>query len=81
MRQICGTDRYGFPTRHKPRAKTSLGFQTGDIVRAVIGAGKYAGIHIGRIAVRFRPSFKLNGFDVHPKYLSVLHRSDGYAYV
>ncbi len=79
-RQMCGTDRYGFPIRHKPRAKSFLGFQTGDLMRAVIPKGKYAGTHLGRIAIRFRPSFKLNGFDVHPKYLTVLHRSDGYEY-
>ncbi|MDK2902082.1 MAG: hypothetical protein PWQ93_1, partial [Clostridiales bacterium] len=42
--------------------------------------GKYAGVHVGRIAVRHRPSFKLNGFDVHPKYLKLLQRNDGYEY-
>jgi len=79
-RQMCGTDRYGFPIRHKSRAKSFQGFQTGDLVRAVIRTGKYAGTHIGRIAIRFRPSFRLNGFDVHPKQLTRLQRSDGYAY-
>lgn len=38
------------------------------------------GIHRGRIAIRFRPSFRLNGFDVHPKYLTLIHQADGYAY-
>jgi hypothetical protein len=79
-RQQCGTDAYGFPIRHKPRAKSFLGFQTGDLVRAIIPMGKYAGVHMGRVAIRFRPSFTLNGVDVHPKYLTRLHRSDGYAY-
>ena len=79
-RQMCGTDRYGFPIRHKSRAKSFQGFQTGDLVLAVIRTGKYAGTHIGRIAIRFRPSFRLNGFDVHPKQLTRLQRSDGYAY-
>lgn len=79
-RQRCGTDKYGFPTRHAARAKAFMGFQTGDIVRAEIPQGKYKGVHTGRIAVRFRPSFRLNGFDVHPKYLTMLHRGDGYGY-
>lgn len=79
-RQMCGTDRYGFPIRHKSRAKMFLGFQTGDIVRSIIKTGKYAGVHIGRIAIRFRPSFRLNGFEVHPKYLRCLQKGDGYAY-
>ncbi|KAF0249410.1 MAG: hypothetical protein FD167_1180, partial [bacterium] len=26
------------------------------------------------------PSFSLNGFDVHPKYLAIIHKADGYAY-
>ncbi|MBZ4665432.1 hypothetical protein, partial [Mahella sp.] len=37
-------------------------------------------VHVGRIAVRHRPSFRLNGFDVHPKYLKLLQRNDGYEY-
>ena len=43
--------------------------------------GKFAGRHVGRLsAVRQRPSFTLNGFDVHPKYLKQIHRADGYEY-
>ncbi|MFQ5794031.1 MAG: RNA-guided endonuclease IscB [Candidatus Bipolaricaulia bacterium] len=79
-RQRCGTNRYGFPIRHAPRAKRFMGFQTGDVVRAIVPRGKHAGVHEGRIAIRFRPSFRLNGFDVHPKYLQLLQRADGYAY-
>jgi hypothetical protein len=79
-RQRCGTDPYGFPIRHAPRAKKFLGFQTGDMVEANVPKGKYAGRHIGRIAIRYRPSFKLNGFDVHPKYLRMVYRADGYEY-
>jgi len=68
-RLMCRPDKYGFPKAHAPAAKSFLGFQTGDIVKAVIPKGKYAGVHIGRVAIRYRPSFRLNGFDVHPKYL------------
>ena len=57
------------------------GFQTGDIVKAEIPKGKYAGRHVGRLsAVRQRPSFTLNGFDVHPKYLKRIHGADGFEY-
>ncbi len=83
-RQRCGTDKYGFPVRHAPNAKQFMGFQTGDIVKASVTNGKYAGIHTGRIAIRYRPSFKLNArsmkFDVHPKYLQTLQHTDGYEY-
>ena len=83
-RQRCGTDRYGFPIRHAPSSKFFMGFQTGDIVKANIPTGKYAGTYTGRIAIRFKPSFKLTtggkSFDVHPKYLQVIHKADGNAY-
>jgi len=79
-RQRCGTDRHGFPVRHAPRAKRFFGFQTGDLVRAVVPRGKHAGVHIGRVRIRFRPSFVLKGSDVHPKHLRLLQRADGYGY-
>lgn len=67
-------------TKPKARQKSYMGFQTGDIVKAVIPTGKYVGTHEGRIAIRFRPSFHLNAFDVAPKYLTLVHRHDGYSY-
>jgi len=79
-RQRCRPDAFGFPHAHAPRAKSFAGFQTGDVVKAVIPTGKSAGVHRGRIAIRFRPSFRLNGFNVHPKYLTLLHHADGYTY-
>jgi 5-methylcytosine-specific restriction endonuclease McrA len=79
-RQICGTDRHGFPIRHRPRAKRFLGWQTGDLVRAIVQRGKFSGRHIGRLRIRHRPWFRLNGFDIHPKHLARLQRADGYTY-
>ena len=79
-RQRCGTDKFGFPTRHAPRAKSFMGFRTGDMVRAVIPGGKHQGTHEGRIAIRFRPWFLLGKIDVHPERLSIIQRSDGYDY-
>jgi len=57
-----------------------MGFETGDIVKADIPRGKYAGRYVGRVTIRQRPSFILNGFDTHPKYLKRIHRSDWYEY-
>ena len=97
-RQRARLNQYGFPVGHKAVAKSSWGFQTGDMVRAVIPKGKFKGTYCGRIAIRARPSFALSAtaldkpyplrfsslavglFDVHPKYLIILQRSDGYAY-
>ena len=80
-RQMCLMNDSGFPrTKPKARQKSYLGFQTGDMVKAIVPSGKYQGTHEGCVAIRFRPSFHLNGFDVHPKHLTVVHRHDGYRY-
>ncbi|OLT62075.1 RNA-guided endonuclease IscB [Moorena bouillonii] len=83
-RQRCRPNKYGFPKAHAPKAKFFQGFQTGDIVKADVIKGKFAGQYVGRIAIRFRPSFTLQlptqKFDVHPKYLKTIHKADGYEY-
>jgi hypothetical protein len=73
-------NKYGFARGHRPRQKQFFGFQTGDIVKAIVPNGKYAGVRTGRVAVRSRPSFRLNAFDVHPKYLQTLQKAGGYEY-
>jgi len=79
-RQMTRPDQYGFPRTAAKISSTAYGFKTGDLVQAIVPKGKHAGTHVGRVAIRKRPSFALKGFDVHPKYLKVLHRSDGYSY-
>ena len=83
-RQRCGTNKFGFPIRHAPAQKFFMGFQTGDLVKADVKTKKYTGVYTGRIAIRFRPSFKLTSggksFDVHPKCLKTIHKADGYEY-
>lgn len=84
-RQMCRTDKYGFPTRYVPRIKTVKGFQTGDIVKAVVPSGKKAGTHTGRVAVRSTGSFNIStkaGLvqGINHKYCSLIHRKDGYSY-
>lgn len=79
-RKKCLTDAYGFPKAHAKRAKTFLGWRNGDTVRAVIPKGKYTGTIVGKVMIRHRPSFRVGKVNVHPKYLTRLHRSDGYEY-
>ena len=79
-RQMCGTDKFGFPVRHRSRIKKHFGIQTGDLVRADIRRGKYRGTHVGRVTVRSKPAFKIGPVEVHAKYVSVLQHQDGYAY-
>ena len=50
-RQMCQTNKYGFPVRHKTRCKEFFGFQTGDMVQATLPSGKFAGTHTGRLIV------------------------------
>lgn len=84
-RQMCGTNKYGFPIRHRANIKKYFGFQTGDIVKALIPSGKYAGKYIARISVRAKGSFKLTvpgrkSFDASYRYLKPTHKADGYNY-
>jgi hypothetical protein len=85
-RQRARISAHGFPVGHKAVSKSAYGFQTGDMVKAHIPKGKFQGMHCGRVAIRSRPCFALSTpkkpkpFDVHPKYLTIVHRSDGYVY-
>jgi 5-methylcytosine-specific restriction endonuclease McrA len=84
-RQMVNSDKYGFPrSAPKLRQKSFFGFQTGDMVKAVVPKGKYAGTHTGRIAVRKKGSFKIKTstqpFDVNHKYCQHTHKSDGFSY-
>jgi hypothetical protein len=59
-RQMCRTDKYGFPSRYVPRFKFVRGFQTGDVVKAVVTTGKRVGEYVGRVAVRSTGSFNIS---------------------
>jgi 5-methylcytosine-specific restriction endonuclease McrA len=84
-RQSCRTDKYGFPNRHCSRTKFHYGFQTGDIVKAVVKSGKKSGEYVGRIATRATGSFNIstkNGLvqGISYKYCKHIHKKDGYSY-
>lgn len=84
-RQMCTPNKYGFPTKHRTRCKTFFGFQTGDMVRAILPLGKFAGVHIGRLTVRESGVFEVRTplgrvSPVRHKYCKSIHRNDGYMY-
>ncbi|MDJ0798398.1 MAG: RNA-guided endonuclease IscB [Calothrix sp. MO_167.B12] len=84
-RQSCRTDKFGFPNRHCSRNKFHFGFQTGDIVKAVVIKGKKVGEYVGRIATRASGSFNIstpNGLvqGISYKYCTFIHKKDGYSY-
>ena len=80
-RQMCGTDKYGFPDRHRNRKRDVRGFRTGDLVRAEVPKGKRAGSHTGRVAVRASGSFRIGGVDgINVRHCHLLQHADGYSY-
>ncbi|MEG3935525.1 MULTISPECIES: RNA-guided endonuclease IscB [unclassified Microcoleus] len=83
-RQMCRTDNFGFPSRYVPRNKFVKGFQTGDIVKAVVTSGKKIGEYVGRVAVRSTGSFNISASElvqgISHKYCKIVHHKDGYSY-
>ncbi|MEM1391796.1 MAG: RNA-guided endonuclease IscB [Cyanobacteria bacterium P01_H01_bin.150] len=84
-RQMCRTDKYGFPARYVPRFKFVKGFQTGDIVKAIVTTGKKFGEYVGRIATRSTGSFNISTCEklvqgISYKYCKTIHKKDGYSY-
>jgi len=84
-RQKCSMNQYGFPRTSPKKHKRVKGFQTGDIVKAVVTKGKNIGTYIGRVVVRARGSFdigigkkKVSGISY--KYCQLIQRVDGYEY-
>jgi len=61
------------------------GFQTGDIVRATVTAGKKIGSYVGRVLCRASGSFDIATTDgrvagISHKYCKPIHKKDGYSY-
>jgi 5-methylcytosine-specific restriction endonuclease McrA len=84
-RQMCRVDQYGFPRTSAKQFKQVHGFQTGDMVKAVVTSGKKIGTYRGRVAVRASGSFNIKTSretiqGISYKYCQPQHRSDGYMY-
>ena len=84
-RKMCKVDKYGFPRTAAKASKSVEGFQTGDMVKAVVSNGLKAVEYLGRVAVR--SSGRLNiktksGLtkDIGYKYCHLIQRGDGYSY-
>ena len=84
-RQMCRVDKYGFPRTSAKASKSVKGFQTGDIVKAVVTKGSKQGEYLGKVAVRSNGYFNIQtktqtiqgiGFE----YCHIVQRSDGYSY-
>ncbi|HEX6481187.1 MAG TPA: RNA-guided endonuclease IscB [Ktedonobacteraceae bacterium] len=84
-RQMCLMGKHGFPRTGPKGAKYVKGFQTGDMVRAIVTSGTKIGTYVGRIAVRATGSFNITtkqgtiqGISHHA--CTALHKCDGYSY-
>jgi 5-methylcytosine-specific restriction endonuclease McrA len=80
-RQMCRMNRYGFPRTTAKTAKRVYGFQTGDMVQAVVPTGKQAGTHNGRVAVRATGNFCVGKTDgIAHRHCRLIQRVDGHDY-
>ncbi len=86
-RQMANVNKYGFAIGHRARQKFFFGFQTGDMVRAVVKRGKYKGTWKGTVACRSSGYFDIKGRNgkrivqgISYKYCRVIQRFDGYSY-
>ncbi len=78
-------DSFGFPRGYLTREKRIKGFQTGDLVQAILTKGVHLGTWIGRVAVRTSGSFNIQTTGgvrqgIGWKSCRVLQRADGYGY-
>lgn len=84
-RQMCRVDKFGFPRTSTKENKLVNGFQTGDIVKAVVPKGKKQGKYFGRVAVRSNGYFNITTEKetiqgIGYKYCTLVQKTDGYAY-
>jgi hypothetical protein len=85
-RRMQNHDAFGFPRgRAKSRKKQAFGFQTGDMVRALVTKGRKAGRYLGRVLCRASGSFDIQTeqgrvSSISHRYCQPVHRQDGYRY-
>ena len=77
--------KYGFPRGYLTRSKSAFGFQTGDLVKAIVTKGKKVGTYLGRVAIRASGSFNIQTVDglvqgIHYRFCTLQQRADGYGY-
>jgi 5-methylcytosine-specific restriction endonuclease McrA len=91
-RRMSNINKFGFPQVNKngelavrSRVKMVRGFQTGDMVRAIVPSGKNIGTHVGRVTVRATGQFDISTPTrklqiINWKYCKPIHKQDGYSY-
>jgi hypothetical protein len=85
-RRMMLVGKRGFPRGYRRRRKRYFGYQTGDLVRAVVPE-RYVcrGTHVGRVAVKAKGTFTVTTSrgkvtDIPHRYCHLIGRTDGYNY-
>src|SRR5258707_1759096 len=84
-RQMCNVNEIGFPCSKPKGAKKVKGFQTGDIIRAIVPSGTKQGTYMGRVLVRATGSFDIRTKHgrvqgISHRFCTLIQRCDGYSY-
>lgn len=84
-RQMCSTDKFGFPRTAAKFGSSLHGFSMGDLVQAKVPTGKYRGVYFGRLAaIRANGYFDVatKDFKFATKFKNLINRqsSEGYSY-
>lgn len=84
-RQMCSMNKFGFPRTSPKGSKSVEGFQTGDMVKAIVTKGSKQGVYLGRVVVRSNKSFDIKTKTktiegIGHKYCHIVQRGDGYLY-
>ena len=84
-RSRTNLNKYGFPRGYFARKKDYFGFQTGDMVKAVVPKGKYAGIWYGRVLCRASGNFDIKTKHgrkggINHRHINLVQRNDSYEY-
>ena len=84
-RQMCRMNKFGFPRTSPKGSKIVKGFQTGDMVKAVVSNGLKAVEYLGRVTVRSTGRLNIktkSGLtkDIGYKYCHLIQKGDGYTY-
>jgi len=85
-RKMCNTNDLGFPISHRKRRRRYFGYQTGDMIRAVVPeafAGR--GTHVGKVSVRASGTFAITTAQgriesIPQRFFQPVGRNDGYRY-
>lgn len=84
-RQMVLVDKYGFPRSKAKGKKKAFGFQTGDMVKAIVTKGKKMGIYKGKVSIRSNGNFNITSGKsttqgINHKFCKLLFACDGYSY-